>query len=114
MNIVDIFLKALCWTVLIETLCLWIFTKILLPHKRKISLTDIVFTGIFASWSTIPYLWFVWPKIVGADYVLSGEILVTLIETIIIKKILKITIGQALVLSILCNLVSYSLGKYIM
>lgn len=144
MNYEELFLKALVLTICIETASLWLIirlfaptivkigdklfdrwfnflsklwnpVKFIVPTGDHIKFGEIVFGGWLASFSTIPYLWFLWPSMYqGQNYILYGEIIVVLIETIILKNILRLRIGQAFILSLFCNLASYELGKYLL
>ncbi|MBU0647811.1 hypothetical protein KJ855_01380 [Patescibacteria group bacterium] len=110
-----LFLMSLFWTVVIETivlfLALWLVFK---KDFKDLSKFKILFTGIVASMATIPYLWFVLPKYLPVDnFVLIGEILVVLAETIIIKYVLNLGWQKAFILSILCNVISYFFGLVI-
>lgn len=104
------FLLALAITVLIETITLFALAKTLLK-KEKITNSQLLFTGFIASFSTLPYLWFVLPVFLPRQYfALTGELIVVAFEAIIIQRILKIRIKSALIVSVICNVISSLFG----
>jgi len=111
-NYTIFFLFALIATIIIETLVLLALLKLIWRKKgRGIKAGNIILTGIIASALTIPYLWFVLPDFLnGVSYIAIGEIAVVLVESLIIFWILKLKWPFALLLSFICNLVSYLLG----
>jgi hypothetical protein len=72
----------------------------------------IIGTGILASFSTLPYLWYILPTFFSSTwvYISIGEITVALIETLIIVLILKIDIKKAVFVSLVANLTSFLVG----
>ncbi len=107
------FLLALIITVILETITLFVIIRKLFKLKEKqIKNKELVFAGFIASFSTLPYLWFIFPIIIQSSfwYVLIGEILAIIAETIIYYFILKLSIKKVLVISILCNIISFILG----
>ena len=102
------FLQALLITILIETLLLFLLFKT--KYKTlNISNNSLLFTGILASFSTLPFVWFVLPIYLqpNLSYLLVSESSVMIVESLIIYMILKIDYKKALVVSIVCNLVSF-------
>ncbi len=112
MEYVNAFLTAMIITILIETTVLFILQKKILKKEfEKIPLQKIIFTGIFCSFATIPYLWFVLPEILPANlYIIVGELLIVIIEGILISQILELKIEKAIMVSALCNSISYGIG----
>ncbi len=110
----NLFLLALLLTVAVETALLFIIVRLVFKDK-KISNGLLLFTGIICSFATLPYLWFILPFFLTsrALYLLVGELSVFLIEAIIIYFILKLDIRKALLVSFICNLVSFLLGLVI-
>ena len=109
----DILIKFwIAWilTILIETIVLFIITK-LFRKKDQISNKRLILIWILASTITLPLLRFVLPLFImdGTWYTVIWELLVTLIEVFIIKYWLKISRGKAILASIVCNLCSYLL-----
>jgi len=110
-NVIIDFLKALFFTILIETLVLFFFFKILFK-KQAITDKSLLVTGILASTVTLPYLWFILPVFIQSFfwYVLAGELSVVLLESLIIAYILKPGYRRALIISACCNLCSFLAG----
>lgn len=103
------FLFSLLFTLIIEIPTLFLTAKYLL--RIKIQAKEILFWGVFINLFSLPYLWFVFPLFISFhNYILIGEILVVLIESIILLKVLKINFKNAFVLSLIANLTSYFVG----
>lgn len=102
------FLQALLITILIETLVLFLLFK---TKYKKLNINNklLLFTSILASFSTLPFVWFVLPIYVqpNLSYLLVSESSVMIVESLIIYMILKIDYKKALIVSIACNLVSF-------
>ena len=114
MNYEEQFLIALFFTIAIETIVLLGASKLLFK-KDKIDNKNIIFAGFFASFATLPYLWFLLPSFLhGNAYIAIGEILVVIFETFVIAGILKINLLKSLLLSFLANLTSFILGLWIL
>jgi hypothetical protein len=98
------FLVALAVTVTVETLCLFV----LLKEPRHL----LLFTGIFSSCATLPYVWFVLPIFIEAHYlyVLSSEGIAVVLEGIIYCSVLRLPLKRALVVSLICNAASFLIG----
>lgn len=80
-----------------------------------LSNSKIIFSATLTSVITLPYLWFVLPPFINARYYISGgEILVILAETLILKFLLGIKFYKAFLISLIANLLSYFLGKYLL
>jgi hypothetical protein len=104
------FLIALVLTIPIETIVLFGLFKTVFK-KEKTETRQIVFAGIFSSFATLPYLWFVLSPFVNAAYYLPiGEILVTAVEAVLISQILQLKIEKAVIASVACNVVSFLVG----
>jgi len=111
-----VFLYALAFTVVVETIILFIAArKILKIDKIKASNAMLLFLGFFCSFATIPYLWFVLPEFIKSRVLFTfvGEVSVTIIEGIIYYFVLKIKLRDAMLISLLCNLASFTLGLMI-
>lgn len=113
-SVVFSFLKALLITIIIETLVLFLFFKTLLK-KIEISKLKLLFTGIFTSVATLPYLWFVLPLFITNSlyYIVFGELSVVIIESLILLVILNIKFKTAILVSFICNLFSFVIGLLI-
>ena len=107
------FLIALISTIVIETTALF-FLITFFFKKLKIQNKQILFTGVIASSITLPFLWFLLPNLLPSDYyILIGELIVVIAEAIIFKKLLKLDIKNSVLLSIICNVLSYTIGLLI-
>jgi hypothetical protein len=108
---VDRFVKFwIAWilTILIETIVLFIITK-LFRKEDQISNSRLILVWILASTITLPLLRFVFPLFVADEivYMVVWELFVTLIEIFVIKYWLRVSRGKAILASIFCNLCSY-------
>jgi len=108
------FLKSLLLTIMIESFVLIMIVKYYL--KKPIAWDRLLFLGIFPSFATLPYLWFILPIFFVNNftaYIWAGEISVTLLETIILFFILRFTWKEAFLLSALANFASYTIGRFV-
>jgi hypothetical protein len=107
------FLVALGLTVTIETVVLVLLVR--LVFRMNVPYTQTVFAGIFASFATLPYLWFIVPWLMAGfkGAILTGEIIVTILEAVILCFILKTGIKKAALLSVACNVTSFLTGLLI-
>ncbi len=107
------FLKALGLTLALEVpvLVLLIRKEFKIP-SLKIPSAKLLFIGLIASTSTIPYLWFVLPHFIQDYnlYLLVGEVSVTLLEAVLYYCFLNLNVKRALSLSLLCNGISFLFG----
>ena len=116
------FLIALVLTILIETWVLFII-KILnwltysalenwITVKYPVKNAKVLLSWILASAITLPLLRYIFPLFLwdGIIYVVGGELLVFLIETIILKYMMNISRKKALFVSFICNLASFLIG----
>ncbi|TQD25872.1 hypothetical protein [Methanolobus vulcani] len=109
-----LFLFSLFLTILIETSVLFLLVRYYF-RIDAISNSLLLFVGIFSSFSTLPYLWFLLPQFINSyeNLALIGEISVFVIEAVIYYFVLKVTLQRALILSFTCNLVSFLIGLMI-
>jgi hypothetical protein len=108
------FLGSLFLTVAIETIVLLLLNKTsLLIEKQKFWI--ILITGITASCATLPYFWFILPLFIRSKlaYSIVAEFLAVFLESFIVMGLLRINYKIAFAVSLLCNLISYSLGLLI-
>lgn len=103
------FLWALFLTVSIETtLVLFILKKF---YKDRVSITNIVSAGIFANALTLPYVWFIFPRLfTQPKAIIFSEMFAFLIEAIFYKTFLKLSYKKAFIISLIANLITYSLS----
>lgn len=101
-------------TITIETCVLFFITKIF-RKSQNLNNRRILLTGILASTITLPVLRFVLPNLFQNydNFVIFGEIFVTIAEIFIIKFLLNISRRKAIIASIICNVVSFVLGLFI-
>jgi len=108
------FLTALLFTILIETIILFVlfktkYKKLQIQHKL------LLLTGFVTSFSTLPYVWFVFPAFIQSrfPYILFSECFAIVIESILIYKLLKIDFKKVMLISVICNIISFSIGLLI-
>jgi hypothetical protein len=107
------FFLSLLLTLAVDIPVLFLATKYLL--KIKIQAKEILYWGIFVNLFSLPYLWFVFPLFISShNYILIGEILVFLIESVVLLKVLKINFKNALILSLIANVASYLAGLIVL
>jgi hypothetical protein len=108
------FLKALLLTIVIETSVLFLLFNVFF-RTLKVNNWIILLTGIVASFSTLPYLWFILPLFIKTKiwYVLISEISAVVIESVIILGLLRINYAKSILISIACNMTSFLIGLLI-
>jgi len=108
------FLYSLVFTIFIETIILWIFIRKIFKFKKgRFSNLNIIFAGIMASFSTIPYVWYVFPILIYWSFKLSlilSEIFAILVEAVFYRFYFDIKFRYCLLISFICNLFSWGLG----
>jgi hypothetical protein len=108
------FLFALVLTIFIESIILWIFIRKIFKFKDgRFSTSNIIFAGIMASFSTIPYVWYVFPILIYWSFKLSlilSEIFAILVEAIFYRFYFDMKFRYSLLISFVCNLSSWGLG----
>ena len=105
------FLRALLFTISIEIAVLFILFKFIFK-SLEIKNWLLLLTGILTSFSTLPYLWFIFPIFIHAKlwYTLISELSAILIESVIILGLLRIKYSKALLVSVACNMSSIYIG----
>ena len=107
---IELFLYSLILTIIIETGTLIILRELLFFKLYKIKFSKIIFTGILASFATLPYLWFILYYFLWYNYILFTiiwESSVVIIESIIFYFIFEIKYYKAFLVSFIVNLISY-------
>ena len=107
------FLISLLFTIFIETITLLIIIKFFFnKENKKITNPLLLFTGFLCSFATLPYLLFIIPLLIKTriPYILLGELFVFIIEILILFFILRISYKKSIVISLVCNLLSFLLG----
>jgi len=105
------FLFSLLLTLIVEIPIVVFFVKYLYKHE-EIKISKIVFVGFIASALTLPYFWFILPAYISdrSIYIIVGEPLVILAETIIYNQLLKLKLSESFVVSLVANSSSILLG----
>ncbi len=106
------FLTSLAFTSGIETIVLILLLKFVF-RKSHVSLEQAIFAGLYASFSTISYVWFVFPYLTNwqpPTYVIFAEVFAFIVEAIFYRFMLRISWRDAFLASLICNAVSYFLG----
>ena len=108
------FLISLCLTITIELIILFFLLKIFFKNSKILN-SEIIFAGILASFTTLPYLWFIFPYFIHdrTFFILIGELSVVLVESVIYYFILKLKYYNCFILSFICNLISFLAGLLI-
>lgn len=107
------FLIALAITVVTETTVIFILIRALWKIAASgLSTAQCLFAGIFASFATLPYLWFVLPALIKPYrlQVVTGEIGVIVIEALFYYYVLNLSIRRSALLSLAANVVSIIIG----
>lgn len=115
-NYSSMFLWALIFTCFIETLILFILMRFIFKiNKNRIQNPLLILSGIFASFATLPYVWFIFPAFISNRFafITISELFVFTIEAIFYFFMLRISFKKALSLSFVCNLFSFGLGLLI-
>lgn len=106
------FVSSLVFTSVVETVVL-ILLVLYLFRKQGIELWRMVVVGVFASFSTIPYVWFVFPRLFvwpQTTAILFAELFAWIVEAVVYRVFLNLSWKQAFIISLLCNMASYFLG----
>lgn len=107
------FLAALGITVVVETAVILCLIRLVFKlDSVRLSWPRGAFAGFFASFATLPYLWFVLPAFVRSYpiSVVSGELGVFVIEAIAYVFLLNLPLRKTLLLSLSANLASIIAG----
>lgn len=109
-----LFFKSLLLTVTIETIILCLFFRLIVKLENT-SIQRLINTGIIASLTTLPYLWYILPNYIDQRilYVIIGESFAVLVEAFIIGVILKVNLLKAFLCSLTCNMISFLTGLII-
>jgi hypothetical protein len=109
------FLKSLGLTIFLETVVLWLLTRNSVREKT-VSLFVVINTGFFASFATLPYLWFLLPLVLQQRiwYAIVAESLAVVFESFIFYGFLKVNFYKCLLFSLICNMSSFLTGLLIM
>lgn len=117
MNPINLFLLCLLITIVLESLILFLLIRVIFKIKKEeLNNIILIFSGFYASFSTLPYLHFIAPALFSNNLylIIFGEFWVFIMEAIFYKFILKLSIKKCLLISFLCNLFSYFIGLIIL
>lgn len=106
------FLTSAVFTVCVETIVLSLLV-LFVYKKYQYGIKDLISAGFFASSMTIPYVWFIFPYITNwsrHDSLLISEPIIAIVEAVFYCLYLKLDMKKSLVISVTCNVVSYTLG----
>lgn len=107
------FLWVLAFTDLVELCAVFLYVR---WRHLPVSTRRILYAGLFASFSTIPYVWYVFPSLfpgsLSTAYVV-GEVFATTIETFIYAFVLDIRLREGVAVSIFANAASLIGGYFI-
>lgn len=106
------FLTSLLFTDVTETIVLILLLKFVF-RKHTLSLGQMIFAGLYASFSTISYVWFIFPYLTAwptSTAVIFAEAFAFIVEAIFYRFVLRIDWKTAFLVSLVCNAVSYFLG----
>lgn len=106
------FLTSLVFTMAIETALLYLILRFVIKYPDLSSL-KIVTIGLLANFTTVPYVWFVFPTLLNWSRntsLLYSEPFVFLVEAFIYQIYLKTSVRTSLFVSLVCNAASYFIG----
>ena len=105
MSYEELFLYSLSLTLLMEVPVVFLLAKYLYKIQNT---QDVIFAGLITSTLTLPYFWLVLPYFVSdrMSYIILGEVSIVLIEALIYYYILKLKFSQAMIVSLIANVVS--------
>lgn len=104
------FLWALLFTIAIEGLVVLALCYFL---RKDFWITVI---SVFGNLCTVPYVWFIFPTVFwysSSLIVISGELTAFLVEAIVYKLFGKLTWKMAFLFSLIANLASYLLWRFL-
>jgi hypothetical protein len=115
LNYSHLFLQALFFTVFIETAVLFLLIRIFWKKEKFIfSNTKLLFTGFLTSFATIPYVWYVFPVLIYRNQNIAlfiSELFAFFVEGLIYYFMLNLSIKRAFIVSFVCNVISFLLGR---
>ena len=106
------FITSLGFSIFVETIVLMVILKVITKHTN-LPLRQILIAGIFSTFATIPYVWFVFPNMFDwprSTALLYSEPFITIVEAVFYSLFLKTNWKTSLIVSIAANLTSFFLG----
>ncbi len=108
------FLFNFLLTIATETVVLVFLVKKL--KLVSVNQKSLIFGGIFASFATIPYVWYIFPILLWQSFslfIVVSEIFAVITEALFYLLFFKTNIKIALLISLICNIASFGLGLLI-
>lgn len=105
------FISVASFSVLVETTVLFFLMRYVFKDK-KIPTWRLLFAGIFATYATNPYVFFVFPRATDWPYnsaLIASEIFVFFVEAFLYRVFLKTDWRVSFILSLVCNFASWYL-----
>ena|SRR3989344_3384575 len=105
------FISVASFSVLVETTVLFFLMRYVFKDK-KTPTWRLLFAGIFATYATNPYVFFVFPRVTVWPYytaIAVSEVFVFFAEALFYRVFLKTDIETSLILSFVCNFCSWYL-----
>lgn len=109
-----LFLAYLLLTIIIETPVLYlIIRRFFHSGPAQVSPKRILLAGFLASFATYPYVWYVWPALLPDpdQALIAAELMVFLVEAVMLRAMLPLSLRQALMASFFCNMTTIILGS---
>lgn len=105
------FIAVASFSVFVETAILFFLIRYVFKNKM-IPTSRLLFAGIFATYATNPYVFFVFPRITLWPYntaLLVSETLVFFVEALFYRLFLRTDWRASLIISLVCNFSSWYL-----
>ncbi|MBN2532686.1 MAG: hypothetical protein JXB88_07345 [Spirochaetales bacterium] len=110
------FIYSLLLTLVVEIPCLLFCVRLLFKKdKRNIPIFSILWTGFLASFTTLPYIWFILPAFIRTYlyYTITAELFAFGMEAIIYRFLLNLPLRRTIIISFICNSTSFLCGELI-
>jgi hypothetical protein len=110
------FLVALGFTCIVEALLLLVISKLFKLAHDGITSGKVLATGVFASFATLPYVWYVIPAIFYGSHqtsIVVAEVFIMIVEAVFYYFALRFNARTAFATSAFLNLVSWSLFVFL-
>jgi hypothetical protein len=108
-----LFAKSALWTISVELAILFVAVRFWFKvPPGKLSNGLLLFAGVFGSAGTLPWLWFVLPRLFPtyATFLVVGELMVFAVEALFYRVVLGLGWRKSALLSLVCNVASFGLG----
>lgn len=110
------FIFSLLLTLVVEIPVLLVVVRLLLKReKERLPVALLLFAGFFATFATLPYVWFLFPFFIRVHipYVIASEMFALIMEALFYLFILRISLKKAFLLSLFCNAASFLIGELV-